>query len=197
MGSSSLSAGSAPRTLSLGVLGTLGAFLLTVSPGASARPPPLAPSATGAPGAQHTDAALWRSPLAGALDVSGAFRAPETPYTSGHRGVDLPAVPGELVSAPAAGTVTFAGTVVDRPLVSVRVDDATVYSLEPVSSTVTAGQRVVAGAQLGEAARGGHCAAECVHLGVRVDDEYVSPMRFLLGRPVLLPWRDAPAALAE
>ena len=171
------------RARSILVQGVLCAFLLTVSPGASALPRPV-------PSAEVWAAPRWLPPLAGTFTVSGAFRAPDTPYTSGHRGVDLPAVPGELVSAPAAGTVTFAGVVVDRPVISVRVDSATVYSLEPVASTVAAGSPVIAGSQIGEVARGAHCAAECVHLGVRVDDEYVSPMRFLLGRPELVPWRE-------
>lgn len=171
------------RAGSILVLGALSAFLITASPGASAVPIPV-------PTADAWAAPRWLPPIAGTFTVSGAFRAPDTPYTSGHRGVDLPATPGELVSAPAAGTVTFTGVVVDRPVISVRVDAATVYSLEPVTSAVAPGTRVVAGIQLGEVARGAHCAAECVHLGVRVDDEYVSPMRFLLGRPELVPWRE-------
>jgi len=35
---------------------------------------------------------------------------------------------------------------------------------------------------------GGHCRTECLHLGARVDDAYVNPMRFFRGRPVLVPW---------
>src|SRR5690606_14701135 len=99
---------------------------------------------------------------------------------SGHRGIDLAAAPGATVAAPAAGTVSFTGTVVDRAVISVRVDERTVYSLEPVASDLVPGDRVASGALLGEAAVGGHCSSECVHLGVRVDGEYVNPLRYLM-----------------
>jgi hypothetical protein len=29
---------------------------------------------------------------------------------------------------------------------------------------------------------------ECIHLGVRVDGDYVNPLRYFLGRPRLVPW---------
>jgi hypothetical protein len=62
-----------------------------------------------------------------------------------------------------------------------------VYTLEPVRSALSVGEAVASGAVVGEAASGGHCLAECVHLGVRVEGEYVNPLRYLLQRPVLLP----------
>lgn len=130
---------------------------------------------------------LWIPPL-GSLEVTGPYSAPPHRYGSGHRGIDLAATAGMAVVAPASGTVLFAGAVVDRPVVSVRVDERTVYSLEPVSSGLAAGDPVAAGAVLGEVAGGGHCLQECVHLGVRVGGEYVNPLRYLRGRPVLLPW---------
>lgn len=132
---------------------------------------------------------LWLPPLGVPLDVSGPYRAPPHRYGSGHRGIDLVARPGDAVIAPEAGSVTFVGTVVDRGVVSIRVDEHTVYSLEPVSSTLAVGDAVASGGVIGEVAGGGHCLAECVHLGVRVDDEYVNPLRYFLRRPVLLPLR--------
>lgn len=92
--------------------------------------------------------------------------------------------------SPAAGTVTFAGKVVDREVLSVRVDGYTVVSFEPVSSGLSAGDTVAASDPLGEVASGGHCAHECLHLGVRVDDWYVNPMRYFRDKPRLLPWRE-------
>lgn len=131
---------------------------------------------------------LWLPPFGAPLHVTGAYRPPPTPYTAGHRGIDIPAVPGSVLAAPAPGTVEFVGVVVDRGTLTIRVDADTVYSWEPIASTLSVGDQLVAGAPLGTAARGGHCATECVHLGVRVRGEYVSPLRYLLGRPVLLPW---------
>lgn len=132
--------------------------------------------------------ALWRPPLGRPLEVTGGYRAPPTPYAAGHRGIDLAGRPGDAVVAPAAGEVSFAGRVVDRGVVSVRLRDGTVYSLEPVDANVAAGDPVAAGERLGEVAAGGHCAANCLHLGVRVDGAYVNPIRYLRLRPVLLPW---------
>jgi murein DD-endopeptidase MepM/ murein hydrolase activator NlpD len=142
---------------------------------------PQGPVATLAPGA------LWVPPIGGPLEVSGPYRAPPHRYGSGHRGIDLAARPGEAVIAPAAGTVSFSGAVVDRGVLSIRVDDRTVDTLEPVRSALSVGEAVASGAVVGEAASGGHCLAECVHLGVRVEGEYVNPLRYLLQRPVLLP----------
>src|SRR5690606_24541989 len=64
-----------------------------------------------APAAGSTAATLWVSPT-GALEVTGPYRAPPHRYGSGHRGIDLAAAPGATVAAPAAGTVSFTGTVV-------------------------------------------------------------------------------------
>lgn len=132
--------------------------------------------------------APWLPPFGAPLIVTGPYRPPPTPYTAGHRGADIPAAPGTVLAAPAAGTIEFVGVVVDRGTLTVRVDADTVYSWEPVESALGAGEAVVAGAPLGTVTSGGHCADECVHLGVRVQGEYVSPLRYLLGRPVLLPW---------
>lgn len=132
----------------------------------------------------------WIPPLARSIEVVGPYRAPPHKYGSGHRGIDLPAAPGERVLAPASGTVVFAGTVVDRGTVTVRIDERTVVSIEPVSATVAVGTEVQRGALIGTVSSGGHCAAECVHVGVRIEGEYTNPMRFFAGRPVLLPWTE-------
>ncbi len=131
---------------------------------------------------------LWYPPLGYPLRVSTAYSLPNGPYRAGHRGIDLPAAPALPVLAPADGTVSFVGTVVDRPLISIRVDDRTVLSLEPVLSGLREGDPVTRGEAIGEVAAGGHCLSVCLHLGVRVDGEYANPLRFLRERPVLLPW---------
>ncbi|UOR00298.1 M23 family metallopeptidase [Leucobacter allii] len=130
----------------------------------------------------------WTPPLGRALDVVGPYRAPPHRYGAGHRGIDLAAHPGETVVAPVAGTVSFSGVVVDRPVLSLRVDRDTVVSLEPVRSALAAGDAVSAGEAVGVVAAGGHCDADCVHLGVRVAGEYANPLRYFRYRPVLLPW---------
>ncbi len=130
----------------------------------------------------------WLPPLGEPLRVSSPFGLPHGPYRPGHRGIDLPAEPGEVVRSPAAGTVSFSGTVVDRPVLSVRVDDRTVVSFEPLEGDLSPGDPVARGQPLGRVGAGGHCDRACLHLGVRLDGEYTNPLRFLLARPVLLPW---------
>ncbi len=132
--------------------------------------------------------ARWTPPFDGPLRISAPYSLPFGPYAAGHRGIDLPAAaPGLPVRSPVAGTVSFVGTVVDRPVVSVRVDLRTVVSLEPVESELRVGDPVARGTIMGVVTSGGHCDTECLHLGVRVDGEYVNPLRFFRAKPVLLP----------
>lgn len=118
------------------------------------------------------------------------YLAPATPYGPGHRGVDLYSS-DQLVRAPADGVVHFAGVVVDRPVLSVRHSGDLISSFEPVVSTLVEGDIVHRGDVIGTI-EPGHCAeALCVHFGVRLRGEYVSPLLMLGGVPrsVLLPTR--------
>ncbi|GIG38443.1 murein hydrolase activator EnvC family protein [Cellulomonas phragmiteti] len=145
--------------------------------GAPARPP--APAAV-----------VYRAPLDAPVRVVRAFDPPARPWLAGHRGVDLAAEPGAAVRAPADGTVTFAGRVVDRGVVTVLHDDGRRSSLEPVSPSVAAGAHVRAGDVLGTVdghAHGGAHGGPALHWGVREDDRYVNPWALLPGRgPVVL-----------
>lgn len=118
------------------------------------------------------------------------FIAPPTPYAAGHRGIDIDSAAGAPVVAPADGIVHFAGVVVDRPVVSVRHPGGLISSFEPVTSELTEGAPVARGSPIGVVAAG-HCAAPCLHFGVRLHGEYVSPLAYLEGIPpsVLLPTR--------
>jgi len=143
--------------------------------------------------AQVTDASAgatsWEWPLTPPGRIVRPYEAPPGPYAAGHRGIDLAASAGQPVRAPSAGVVTFAGIVVDRPVVTLRVGAGILVSFEPVAAELPVGAAVAAGQPIGTVARGGHCADSCLHLGVRVDGEYVSPLMFLAGVPpaVLLP----------
>lgn len=94
-----------------------------------------------------------------------------------------------MVLAPAAGTVSFVGVVVDRSIVSIAHGGDIVSSFEPVIALVAEGARVAAGQPIGTLASGGHCSINCLHVGVRVHGEYISPLTLLQGIPraVLLP----------
>ncbi|MFC7430658.1 MULTISPECIES: M23 family metallopeptidase [unclassified Agrococcus] len=156
---------------------------------------PAEPGATAAAVPDALAASLtWPVPQAAVLR---AFAAPTMRWGAGHRGVDVAAVPGEVVVAATDGVVTFAGTVVDRPLVTIRMHDVpweVLVTVEPVAPTVAEGDVVAAGDAIGTL-QGGHrpCGA-CLHLGVRIDAAYANPMA-LLGaeRAVLLPLERASA----
>jgi murein DD-endopeptidase MepM/ murein hydrolase activator NlpD len=152
---------------------------------------PSATAASGAPVARGS----WAWPVASPHPIVRPFIAPATPYGPGHRGIDIEST-GAEVFAPSSGVVSFAGDVAGRPVLAIRHPGGLVSSLEPVSSTVAAGAAVSRGELVGTLLPG-HCArAPCVHFGVRLDGEYVSPLNYLGGVPraVLLPTRaDGPS----
>jgi murein DD-endopeptidase MepM/ murein hydrolase activator NlpD len=151
-----------------------------------------APSAARAPttaGSPRAAAGMWDWPVPAPRQVQRRFEAPPTPYSAGHRGIDVAAGFRRTVLAAADGVVSFAGVVVDRPVLSVRHAGGLVSSIEPVDATVAAGDVVRRGDAVGVVASGGHCDDRCVHFGVRLRGEYLNPMALLgtLERAVLLP----------
>nr|WP_246273760.1 M23 family metallopeptidase [Phytohabitans houttuyneae] len=135
-------------------------------------------------------AASFRWPLDGPPHVVRRFDPPPSPWLAGHRGVDLAAVPGVTVRAAGAGTVHFAGRVAGRGVVSVNHPNGLRTTYEPLEPTVTAGQAVAAGDEIGTLAAGhAGCAAQaCLHWGLRRGEEYLDPLALLgLGRVRLLP----------
>ena len=115
--------------------------------------------------------------------VVRGFEPPATVYGAGHRGLDLAARPGDRIRAPMRGTVTFAGRIHDRSIVSIT-SGSRIVSVEPVTASVSIGQQVSAGDVIGVVGIGGHCSLRCVHVGMRIDGTYVDPS---LSRRRLLP----------
>ncbi|GAA3078446.1 hypothetical protein GCM10017562_53780 [Streptomyces roseofulvus] len=131
-----------------------------------------------------------------APEILRGWRPPPGPYAAGHRGVDLAAPPGAPVRAPAAGTVTFAGPVGGRGVVTLTLAGTgspplrTTFS--PVTPLVGRGARVTAGTPIAEVAAGGHCAVSCLHWGLLRGRVYLDPL-LLTARPrsrLLPPVRD-------
>ena len=130
-------------------------------------------------------ATLWLAPVTPFTPVH-PFAAPAHTYAPGHRGLDVRANVGQEVRSPIAGTVTFAGRVAGRGIVTVT-SGTTKVSLEPIEVQVAAGATVGAGTRLGTVAAG-HCPTTCLHIGVRDAGEYVNPARLFI-RVRLLPLR--------
>jgi murein DD-endopeptidase MepM/ murein hydrolase activator NlpD len=97
--------------------------------------------------------------------VSGQFDRPDTEYSAGHRGIDLPGRVGEPVRAVARGRVTFAGSVAGVGVVTVdHGRERSTY--QPVDPGVRRGDTVAAGDVVGKLRdSGSHCAIACLHLG--------------------------------
>jgi Peptidase family M23 len=162
------------RWLVLAVLLAVGAFVPAAAPAAvverRAPPPTTASDPPRVPG-------LWM-PVAGAV-VRG-FDARAGPYGAGHRGIDIATAMGELVRAPAAGRVVFAGPVAGTTWVSLRIAPGVVATVGPVLDPAARRSLVRARSPIGRVGPG-HGAT--LHLGVRVDGVYVDPLPYLLDRP--------------
>lgn len=131
----------------------------------------------------------WRMPTPPPLKIGRAFAPPEHDWLSGHRGVDLCPGVGTEIRAPAAGTVIYAGRLNDRDLVSIQLPNGLRTSFEPLDVRVSKGQFVQAGKVLGQLAPGHD--ENCLHWGVRTaEGKYLNPLRFVVGRPRLLPWSE-------
>jgi murein DD-endopeptidase MepM/ murein hydrolase activator NlpD len=125
--------------------------------------------------------ALWSSPLGDPPRVSRPFDPPDSPYTAGHRGVDLAGSAGAAVHAAGGGVVVFAGMVAGRPVVSVDHPGGLRTTYEPVDPAVGAGARVDRGTVLGVLAPGhAGCPADaCLHWGLRRGEAYLDPLGLL------------------
>ncbi len=147
---------------------------------------PPAPAAVGA--ATGLPAGRW--PLDDSVTVVTGFDPPDRDWLPGHRGVDLAAWPGDRVRSALDGTVTFAGSLAGRGVVTVTSGSVrTTY--EPVDASVTVGDAVRAGEPIGTIGSGaGHCGGvpACLHWGLRRDETYLDPL-LLVGpvRIVLVP----------
>jgi murein DD-endopeptidase MepM/ murein hydrolase activator NlpD len=106
--------------------------------------------------------------------------------------MDAAADAGTEVRAPAAGVVAFRGVVVDRPLITIDHGGGHVSTWEPVSSALSPGDAVSAGDLIGIVTQGGHTVRGALHVGVRLNGDYINPLPLFGGIPraILLPCCD-------
>jgi Peptidase family M23 len=151
-------------------------------------------------------ALAWTWPADG--PVLRPFALGQDPYAGGqHRGIDVAASAGAPVRSPAAGVVSFAGTVPGGGR-AVTVQTADGYSVTLVHlGSIDVGREAILeeGATLGTIGPSGDAehAEPYVHLGVRVTSDphgYLDPLSFLPPRehappPAAAPAEPAPAPL--
>jgi murein DD-endopeptidase MepM/ murein hydrolase activator NlpD len=131
------------------------------------------------PAASAATAGGWTWPVVG--PVIQTFDPPDTPYGSGHRGIDIAAPVGTTVVAPADGTVTFAGPVGGYLFLTIDHGGGLSSTYSWLSAKlVRKGDRVLQGQPV--ALTGwGHPGAPIphLHLGVKLDGAYVDPLSYL------------------
>ncbi|WP_240494025.1 M23 family metallopeptidase [Actinomyces gaoshouyii] len=134
---------------------------------------------------------VW--PTGEPVAVVEGFDPPAVVWGSGHRGIDLAVAAGSPVRAAGAGTVSFAGMVAGRPVVSIDHAGGVRTTYEPVEPAVAAGDAVGAGQVIGTLLPGHRSdGVDALHWGARTGKKsYIDPLRLL--RPPVI--RLKPAAL--
>ncbi len=140
--------------------------------------------------------ASWQWPLAPPIRILRAFSPPPLPWSPGHRGIDLAALPGQPVYAAGPGQVTYAAHLAGRGVIAITHPTTLRTTYLPVTPSVHLGQTVHAGQRIGTLEpTPAHCApATCLHWGLLRADHYLNPLLLLCHPPIrLLPlWPGSP-----
>jgi len=123
------------------------------------------------------------------------FVQPNSDWSAGHRGVDYLVNDHQMVFAPHDGTVSFAGWVVNRSVLSIRHSNGLLSTIEPLCATVSNSQQVETGQPVGvtcfPSEYQSHCGIElCLHFALKNESGYLSPLVKLggLSPSRLKPW---------
>lgn len=149
------------------------------------------------PLAQPAVAAVpWSWPVTGAI-VRG-FDPPDSPYGSGHRGIDIAAAVGTTVGAPDDGVVSFAGPVGGRLFLTIdHGGGLTSTSSWLTSLLVRKGAHVVRGQPIATTGWGHpDLLVPHLHFSARLNGSYVDPLTYLGALDVSSLIRLAPLATA-
>lgn len=120
--------------------------------------------------------------------IEQRFDGPASPWLPGHRGVDLMAEQGTGIVAPKAGTVSFAGKVAGKHVVSIRHDNGVTSTFEPATTTLNVGSRVTRNQPVATVeGDSDHCEDHCLHWGLRRSaTDYLDPQRYTGNRKIAL-----------
>jgi murein DD-endopeptidase MepM/ murein hydrolase activator NlpD len=136
----------------------------------------------------------WTWPVAG--PVIRGFDPPDSPYGSGHRGIDIAAPVGTPVRAADAGTVTFAGPVGGRLFVTIGHGGGLVSTYSFLSRILVRRNDLVTRGQVIALSGEGHPGETPTHLhfGAKLNGAYVDPLAYLSPGSVVDLIRLAPLA---
>ena len=145
------------------------------------------------PGVAASHRERWQWPTGEPVPVVEGFAPPAHDWLPGRRGVTLRYPAPYPVYACASGTVTTAGPVAGRGVISIRHDvggDVIWSTYLPVTPSVAVGDRVEKGDVIGVVEGD----SPTLHWGAKTGRRtYIDPIRMTLGHPRLLPWDDTPA----
>jgi murein DD-endopeptidase MepM/ murein hydrolase activator NlpD len=116
--------------------------------------------------------------------VIRGFEAPSSPYTAGHRGIDIATAFGTPVVASSPGVVAFAGKVAGSLFISIDHRDGVRTTYSWLSSiAVKKGQQLKRGDVIGLSGFGHPGASELhLHFGAKLNGDYIDPLELL--RPI-------------
>jgi murein DD-endopeptidase MepM/ murein hydrolase activator NlpD len=122
----------------------------------------------------------WRTPVDNPV-LAREFRQPSADWSAGHRGVDYQVALKQTVFAAHSGIIAFAGTVVNRGVLTIRHEDGLITSYEPVCTRLPSGSLVSTGQQVGMVCPAtdyhSHCGIRlCLHFSMRDENGYLSPL---------------------
>lgn len=138
----------------------------------------------------------WQWPSGTPVPIVSSFAPPARDWLPGRRGVTLRYPHPSPVYACDSGTVTFAGNVAGRSVITIKHvgPSRTLWSTYlPVLPQVSVGDHVDKGTMIGHVEEG----SETLHWGAKTGPRsYINPIRLTLTHPRLLPWdHDNTAAL--
>jgi peptidase M23-like protein len=142
-------------------------------------------------------AGLWTWPVTG--PILRGFDPPDSPYGSGHRGIDIGTAVGTAIAAPADGVVSFAGTVGGQLFLTIAHSSSLRSTASWLTDVLVRTGDTVAEGQVVAHTGWGHAADPLPHLhfSVRLDGVYVDPLDYLAPldvsglirlAPVTYPW---------
>ncbi|MBT1175424.1 M23 family metallopeptidase [Bifidobacterium sp. LC6] len=120
--------------------------------------------------------------------VAEAFDRPAAPWAAGHRGVDLQTTVQQTILAPKDGTISFAGRVGGKDVVSIRHRGGVTSTFEPAVTDLTVGATVSKGEEIGMVqGDSDHCEDSCLHWGLRRGaHDYLNPEAYAAAQKIVL-----------